>query len=486
MRVSAVHGIHISFYLLLVGIKGGEFSSPPCCPFLISPLEIPTQLNGAVAEVNGKHMRMTEIPSRKPVGRPSRFRKYEELLDSLPPKMTKRALYRDQIGLFRGERGVTAWVKIRIGKGQSKEIKLGQLSSWSWEKLEAKRTELQGRADRGEPLEDSPSVTFSKQADDWLARKRHTAKRYGDLKGHVDNHLNPTFGKKALDAISVAEVNAWMAKQRATMKPATVQRQRNTLNAILNDAVRSGILPTNPVRLADPIRGIESRQRFLDPEELKILLEKADAIEAEENDNAEKRPREKRGWLRNFVLWSINTGMRRQEILNLTWNDIRELDDNSTLVDVGTLKGGSQRMLRSNGAMNAILDAMRKLERKEGDNRVFPISAMTVRRKLHKLFKATGISDVRLHELRRTHATALVHAGIDIRSVSQRLGHKDTKMLMKVYAAFVGDGVASDKAQELFGHLGQPMSSKPAEVDENEEAVVGPDGTAAPTDDDTS
>jgi hypothetical protein len=85
---------------------------------------------------------------------------------------------------------------------------------------------------------------------------------------------------------------------------------------------------------------------------------------------------------------------------------------------------------------------------------------MTVRRKLYKLFKATGISDVRLHDLRRTHATALVHAGIDIRSVSQRLGHKDAKMLMKVYAAFVGDGVASDKAQELFEHLGQTTSGK--------------------------
>lgn len=423
---------------------------------------------------------MTEIPFRKPAGRPSRFRKYEELLASLPPKMTKRALYRDQIGLFRGERGITAWVKIRIGKGRSKEIKLGQLSSWNWEKLEAKRTELQGRADRGEPLEDTPSVTFSKQADDWLARKKHTAKRYGDLKGHVDNHLKPAFGKKALEAISVTEVNAWVAKQRATMKPATVQRQRNTLNAILNDAVRNGILSTNPVRLADPIRGIESRQRFLDAGELKTLLERVDAIEAEENDNAEKRPRERRGWLRNFVLWSINTGMRRQEILNLRWSDIRELDDNSTLVDVGTLKGGSQRMLRCNGAMNAILDAMRKLERKEGDNRVFPVSAMTVRRKLHKLFKATGISDIRLHDLRRTHATALVHAGIDIRSVSQRLGHKDTKMLMKVYAAFVGDGAASDKAQELFGYLGQPASGETGATSERSDREYRGQGAHSP------
>lgn len=403
-------------------------------------------------------MDMTETPSRKPVGRPSRFRKYEELLDSLPPKMTKRALYKDQIGLFRGERGVTAWVKIRVGKGRAKEIKLGQLSSWSWEKLEAKRSELQGRADRGEPLEDTPTVTFSKQADDWLARKKSTARRYGDLKGHVDNHLKPIFGKKAITAITVADVNAWVARQRETMKPATVQRQRNTLNAILNDAVRSGILSINPARLADPIRGIEARQRFLDAEELKTLLKAVDVIEAEEIGNAEKRPREKRGWLRNFILLSINTGIRRQEMLNLTWSDIRKLDGKTTMIEVASLKGGTPRILFSNRTTDAILESMLSAERKEGDNRIFPVSAMTVRRKLHKLFNATGIADIRLHDLRRTHATALVNAGIDLRTVSQRLGHKDTKMLMKVYAAFVGDGLASSKAEELFGHLGQPVN----------------------------
>ena len=67
-------------------------------------------------------MRITE--NKRPRGRPGRYAKYEQLLASLPNSMTKRPLYVDQIGLFKGARGVTAWVKVRHPDRKSSEIKL--------------------------------------------------------------------------------------------------------------------------------------------------------------------------------------------------------------------------------------------------------------------------------------------------------------------------------------------------------------------------
>src|ERR1043166_7333225 len=98
------------------------------------------------------------------VGRPSKYAEFEGLLASLPRNMEKRPKYLQGIGLFRGSRGVTAWLKIRLphggtlkgrtyAPGSAAELKLGNLTSWSWEQLVDLQRELQGKADRGEPLE---------------------------------------------------------------------------------------------------------------------------------------------------------------------------------------------------------------------------------------------------------------------------------------------------------------------------------------------
>src|SRR5947207_7320251 len=116
-------------------------------------------------------------PQRR--GRPSRFTEYDQLVASLPPLMEKRPKYLNGIGVFRGSRGITAWLKIRLphggvlkgksyGPGASAEIKLGNLESFDWEQLTQKHRELQGKPDRGEPLEQTPDRTFGTFATDWL------------------------------------------------------------------------------------------------------------------------------------------------------------------------------------------------------------------------------------------------------------------------------------------------------------------------------
>jgi integrase len=364
--------------------------------------------------------------------------------------MCKRPLYCDGIGLFRGTNSYTAWVKIKLPRGGSYkgrtippggsiEHKLGNRSSWDWQQLMTERDRLQGLADRGEPLEETEVPTFAAYAEQWLERKKPTLKGYGIAKGHVISALNPTFGRRALNAVTVADINRWISQQSAKLKPATVQRQLATFNAIMNDAARSGFIDRNPSERAERIKGIEPRQRFVTHEEWQRIVEAADQIEEEQEEKKEQAPQQIRGWLRHYVVWAYNSGMRRGEILRLTFDHVREIGEGHSVVEVANTKSGKPRFVTCTKEMENIVGELRKLERSKNDNRLFPVSMTTLKRSLTRLWKRTGLGDVRLHDLRRTHATILIKRNIDPRTVAGRLGHSGTAMLAKHYAVDLGD-----------------------------------------------
>lgn len=397
-----------------------------------------------------------------PKGRAKRFAIYEDLEARLPEMMSKRPIYAGGVGLFRGERGTTVWLKLWILRptsyrgaslrpGQSKEIKLGAKASWPWDKVEAELDKLKGRAERGEPLDDVRDALFSEYAEEWLARKKPALKGWGVTAGHVRKHLKPTFGAKALTTIARADVNKWIAAQLAENKPATVQRQLNTLKAILNDAVRNGLLPDNPVRFADTIRGVEGRQRVLDHDELEAVYQTAERVEAETINRTTFKGVGVKGWLRDFVLWAVHSGMRRQEILNLRFGNFVELPEGVVIAIVERSKSGKPRQVACSSEMIAIRERMKTKRRDENDDRLFPVSLTTVKRSLTRVWKTCGLEDARLHDLRRTHASELIRGGTDLRTVADRIGHRDLSMLEKHYAIPLGQLEAAKAAQRIFG-----------------------------------
>lgn len=376
-----------------------------------------------------------------PRGRKRKFSEYEELLQSLPKVMTKRPKYVNGIGVFRGAKGDTAWIKISLpngaahngksyAKGSSLEIKVGYLSSWSWQQLEDKHRELQGKADRGEPLEDQVSILFKDWADDWLRNAEGRLKSFPTVYIHVKNQLSPRFGRMKLEDVSVSKINDWITDRLKTAAPATAKRELATLGVMLNDAVKSELLSSNPVRKANVIKGIKARQRFLDTEEMIRLLDKAE----KEAD-----------WLYDLILWQLHSGMRKSETLGLTWQDIRELPNGNIIAELNDTKSGIGRQVTCTKTMKDIISRQRT-RRKADDDRFFPYASITIRRKWQKVRQLADLSDVVLHDLRRTHATHAMTAGVDPRTLAGRIGHTDLTMLQKHYAALVGS--AADEAAE--------------------------------------
>ena len=392
-------------------------------------------------------------------GRPRKYSEYDRLYTSLPKGM-KRPSYTNNIGIMRGMKRETAYVKICMtnggvyggktyGRGDYVEINLGKLSSFTWPQLEERLNDLQGKADRGEPLEEAVMESFATYADAWLKRAETRVKSYKTVKFHVEKYLNPTFGAKALDAITTSDVNNWIAKQRRKLNPATVKRTFNTLRAIMNDAIKAGVLKSNPCTHSDKITGITARQRYLNAEEVLELYTKAT---------------EKADWLADFVLWAIHSGMRKTEIRSLDWNDINTLADGRMFATVKRSKSGKPRPVPCTATMIQILQRQKK-RKKHDSNRVFPIAEMTLRRYWKALRQDADLEDVVIHDFRRTHSSHVVAANVDLNTMAARLGHSDLTMLQRHYAVLISgvENKATQTIEQVFGDMLKPKEeAKPA------------------------
>jgi integrase len=111
-------------------------------------------------------------------------------------------------------------------------------------------------------------------------------------------------------------------------------------------------------------------------------------------------------------------------------------------------------MITCTQSMMEVLERQRE-RRKNGNDAVFPVSDMTLKRKWGIARRSARLEDVNMHDLRRTHSTHAAAAGVDLRTLAGMMGHTDLTMIHKHYAALVGSASAeaTDTIQRLFGGM---------------------------------
>jgi len=129
--------------------------------------------------------------------------------------------------------------------------------------------------------------------------------------------------------------------------------------------------------------------------------------------------------------------MRKGEIRALQWSNVKTLGDGREIVMVETSKTDQPRTVTCTETMKEVLVRQRSRKLK-GDERVFPVSPTVLRKRWERARKLAKLEDVTIHDLRRTHSTHAVTAGVDLRTLQGRLGHNNLSMLEKHYAPFVG------------------------------------------------
>ncbi|GHG60540.1 LacI family DNA-binding transcriptional regulator [Streptomyces griseocarneus] len=108
----------------------------------------------------------------------------------------------------------------------------------------------QGQTTAEEPRQattEASKLTFGEYASQWYSEQDLAASTMQNYKRHIEEHLLPEFGDKALDEISRSGIEAWAKKERAApYEASSVKTWRGTLHLILADATDEGLIGSNP------------------------------------------------------------------------------------------------------------------------------------------------------------------------------------------------------------------------------------------------
>jgi integrase len=136
------------------------------------------------------------------------------------------------------------------------------------------------------------------------------------------------------------------------------------------------------------------------------------------------------------LIIAIETGMRRSELLSLTWADI---DLHARVAHLRLSKNGDARDIPLLRRAVRTLEDLRSSPRGES---VFPITANAVRLGFERIRTRAGCSDLRFHDLRREAITRFIERGLNIIEASYISGHRDVRMLSRYVAPQVESLIA--------------------------------------------
>ena len=280
--------------------------------------------------------------------------------------------------------------------------------------------ELKEQIRTGKPMrrEEEPIInnsTFSELADRYL---EYTAGRLKSHKGLFTFYkkLNGYFGNKTLTAIKIEDVENMQSdilKQglsNAYANRLLIHFKRALKKAADWEIISDEVL--NKFKRVKLVKGETKRLRYLSEDEAQRLI-----------DNCDNN-------LKSIVITALNTGMRKSEILHLTWDRV---DLKNRLILLDKTKNGERREIPIN---QTLYNTLSGLIRDIRTDYVFynPKTLKLVydtKKSWQKAVKKSRIIDFRFHDLRHTFASWLVMGGIDLTTVKELLGHKDVKMTLR-------------------------------------------------------
>ena len=171
------------------------------------------------------------------------------------------------------------------------------------------------------------------------------------------------------------------------------------------------------------------RIRFLSDEEIPELLEACDYVRTFKDGTIETK---KQNHLKPILIFALNTGCRKEEILSLKW---KQVDQRNGLINLDKTKNGEKRHIPINETLKELLSDLEG-NRHAGSTWVFHDKKTgnrftDVTHSFKTAKKRANIEDFRFHDLRHTFASHLVMVGVDLTTVSRLMGHKSLKMTLR-------------------------------------------------------
>jgi integrase len=286
----------------------------------------------------------------------------------------------------------------------------------------------------------------------------------------LDKRILPRWSDTPLRRLRTADLDQWYAELRRSgaaggkpLAPNTVMRSHAVIRRALAQGVKWGWLTVNPAANASPPRSKKQHLELPDPADVARLIEAAAKVNQ---------------YLPTYFRLAAATGARRAELCALRWKHVdpekRRVTIARSIAEVGgqliekDTKTHQVRKVTIDEETAALLVAHREacseLAAKCGAS--ISVSSFLFSHEVDfskpwrpnyatlafgRLRDELGLDGVKLHHLRHFSATQLLTAGIDIRTVSGRLGHANASTTLDFYAQFLQ--AADERAADALGAL---------------------------------
>ena len=297
-------------------------------------------------------------------------------------------------------------------------------------------------------------MTVGEWLDEWWTIYCLPSKKNSTCTGYeneINLHLKPYLGNRLLQELKAqhvqAAINVLIKEGKA---PSTIRKAYTILHAALEQAVINQMLLHNPSQYTILPKMEQQEIRFFSLEEQQRFI---DAL-----------PEGTAGHALYFIL---GTGLRAAELTGLRWSDVkgnhftvcqtirrnRNFEKDATyrtFLEAGTPKTrAGRRSIPLSPKMQELLAVHRRIQLEtrlakgadwNANDLIFcseigtPYEGRNLTRVLHRTLKKAGLEQMGVHALRHTFATRAIESGMDIRTLSEILGHAKVALTLQLYA----------------------------------------------------
>lgn len=303
---------------------------------------------------------------------------------------------------------------------------------------------------------DDNNMTVESLMSKWLESeelnlKETTISRY---RQQVEWYIKPSLGRYPISALNVSIIQNWvndiyrnpptMKNDGSPLAPKSVKNIFLNLQAALNYAVFMKLIPDNPCKHVNLPPLVHREVEAFDEDDIRKIL-----ICAKGTD------------LYFPIYLLIHTGMRRGELLGLKWENVHLEEEHpyidiiqtrlsacgKEIIDTPKTESSKRKIYLSSQAQKEfqryrlwskeVLLRYGRFQKEDDfviireDGRLDDPNNFT--RRWNRFLEQNGIRQLKLHGLRHTCATMLLKNNVDIKTISNRLGHSDTSMVLNVY-----------------------------------------------------
>lgn len=271
-----------------------------------------------------------------------------------------------------------------------------------------------------------------------------------NYKSQYKNHISPFLGHKKLKEITTPLLTEFLRQlgQQYNLNPATIRKIYIVVQSIYRRALQQGFAKENPCQnVIIPKKKDTGKRYSLTEEETKRFIK---LVNEKSWDNDVKR----------ILMVLLFTGMRIGECLGLSWEDVNfeektifirhTLSHANGISYLDTPKTESSiRIIAMNTTVEKLLKEQKaytdSLKGVLGDNyahpeMIFPSGQgnyrdrSSVYHSLKRMTTGTEFEDMTLHKLRHCNATLLLNSGVELKVISEHLGHCDIGVTANIYA----------------------------------------------------